>query len=382
MTPSMRRLALIFCIVLIAAAVTRPCAAHPGYPAAVHVYIDADGRLVMHVRHDSLSLALNEVPANIGDWPMLELLHGPRENLIRAIEEGRERFSSMTQLKADGKPVDLRLTDWPRIEQIDAAIGSGEHVRLPIMLDFAAEARLPADAASITLQLPEVMGDAVLIVERPGMEPLSLPLRPGETSPDLALPAHEASPISAWHVAWRYLVLGFEHIVPYGVDHVLFVLGLFFLSTSLRALLWQVTAFTIAHSVTLTLATLDIVRLPPELVEPIIAGSIAFVAIENLLTTKVHPWRLAIIFAFGLIHGMGFAGVLMDLGLPKDHIAVPLIAFNVGVELGQLAVVAGAFVLVGWWRKKKWYRPAISMPASALIACAGLYWMVERIMGW
>jgi hypothetical protein len=410
----MRGLMLVAAIGL--GAVTRPCAGHPGFPASANVQVDAAGEVVMHVRHDALALALNETPANIGDWPMLELLHGPREGLIRALDKGRERFSSMTQVNADGRPVELQVSDWPRIEAIDAAASGGDRIRLPLMLDFVAQGRLPAGAKSMTLRFPEVMGEVVLIVERPGMEPFSLPLRAGEESPAIALSAasgadapgaqsassndeerdsaarpppseaaatqDEAPAVSTWNVAWRYVVLGFEHIVPYGADHVLFVLGLFFLSTSLRALLVQVTAFTIAHSVTLTLAVLDIVRLPSEVVEPIIAGSIAFVAIENLLTTRVHPWRLAIVFVFGLVHGMGFAGVLLDLGLPKDHIAVPLISFNVGVELGQLAVVAGAFALVGWWRKRKWYRRAIAMPASALIACAGLWWMVQRLAGW
>lgn len=153
----------------------------------------------------------------------------------------------------------------------------------------------------------------------------------------------------------------------------------FFLSPKLKPLLWQVTAFTLAHSVTLTLATMNIVRIPSEIVEPIIAASIAFVAIENLFTTTIHPWRPAIVFCFGLIHGLGFASVLKDVGLPSNQLVAALISFNVGVEIGQLSVIALAFLLVGWWRNKKWYRSRIAIPASAAIACVGVWWTVQRI---
>jgi hypothetical protein len=173
--------------------------------------------------------------------------------------------------------------------------------------------------------------------------------------------------------------LGFEHILPRGRDHILFILGLFLLSPKLKPLLWQVSAFTIAHSITLGLALYGIVRLPSNIVEPIIAGSIAFVAVENLLTPKLKPWRPVVVFAFGLIHGMGFAGVLLDMSLPRRDFATALVSFNVGVELGQIAVVMLALLAVGWFRKRTWYRQAIVMPASAVIAATGIVWMIRRL---
>ena len=207
------------------------------------------------------------------------------------------------------------------------------------------------------------------------ISPSTAPATAGVSEP------REPPPIGPWIIAWRYVALGFTHIVPSGLDHVLFVLGLFFASPRLKALLTQVTAFTLAHSVTLALATLGVVRLPAEIIEPIIAASIAFIAVENLLSTKVQPWRPVIVFAFGLVHGLGFAGVLAELGLPRQQLATALVSFNVGVELGQLAVISTAFLVVGHWRNRTWYRPSIALPASAIIGCAGLWWTLQRVMG-
>ena len=128
----------------------------------------------------------------------------------------------------------------------------------------------------------------------------------------------------------QYLWLGYTHILPQGLDHILFVIGLFLLSPRLKTLLLQVTAFTIAHSITLGLSMYGIVSLPPRVVEPLIALSIAYVAIENLLTRELKPWRVALVFTFGLLHGLGFAGVLRELGLPRAEFLTALLTFNAG----------------------------------------------------
>ena len=178
----------------------------------------------------------------------------------------------------------------------------------------------------------------------------------------------------------QYLILGFTHIVPHGFDHILFVFGLFLLSARVKPVLLQVTSFTVAHSITLGLTIYGVVSVSPRIVEPAIALSIAYVAIENLTTSKLKPWRVAIVFAFGLLHGMGFAGVLKDLGLPSNQFLTALITFNIGVEAGQLAVIAAAWLLVVWWaHARPWYRQRFVMPASALIAAAGIFWTVQRI---
>ena len=169
--------------------------------------------------------------------------------------------------------------------------------------------------------------------------------------------------------------------MPDGLDHILFILGLFLLSARLGPLLWQVTAFTLAHAVTLTLAAYGVIRLSSSVVEPLIALSIAWVAIENLFTSELKPWRPAVVFAFGLLHGLGFAGVLGELGLPGGEFLTALVSFNAGIELGQLAVLVAAFAAVGWGRHRPWYRRRVVIPASALIALVGLWWAVERSSG-
>jgi hydrogenase/urease accessory protein HupE len=180
-------------------------------------------------------------------------------------------------------------------------------------------------------------------------------------------------------VVGRFLKLGFTHILPEGLDHILFVLGLFFFSTLFRPLLLQVTAFTIAHSITLGLSLLGIVSLPSRLVEPLIALSIVVVALENIFFRKMRPSRFLIVFLFGLVHGLGFAGVLKGLGLPENQFLKVLISFNLGVEGGQLAVIAIAAALTGWMWKKPWYFKRVVVPVSVLIAATGLFWFVQRI---
>jgi len=182
-------------------------------------------------------------------------------------------------------------------------------------------------------------------------------------------------------VALDYIWLGLTHIVPLGADHVLFVLGIFLLSVQLRPLLWQVTAFTVAHSITLTLALFGVVQLPGSIVEPLIALSIAYVGIENVLVKSLKPWRVVVVFAFGLLHGLGFAGVLTSLGLPAGETVTALIAFNVGVELGQLTVIAAALLAgVYWIRNKTWFRSRVVIPGSLLISAVGVYWTIERVL--
>ena len=177
-----------------------------------------------------------------------------------------------------------------------------------------------------------------------------------------------------------FVKAGFEHIIPQGIDHILFVLGLFFSCLTFRTLLWQVTAFTVAHSLTLILAAQGIVQLRGDIVEAIIALSIVWVAVENILYKETSKWRYSIVFAFGLLHGLGFAALLTQYGLPKDNFISMLLAFNIGVEFGQLAVLFLAFVLIKLILKKNWYVNEIKIPASISIAAVGLFWFVERVI--
>lgn len=186
--------------------------------------------------------------------------------------------------------------------------------------------------------------------------------------------------LSRTDVFFIYLELGFTHIIPLGFDHILFILSLFLLSPNFKTILWQATAFTVAHSITLGLAMFGVVSAPGYIVEPIIALSIVFVAVENIITEQLKPSRILVVFIFGLIHGLGFAGVLKDLGLPKKEFFNALISFNIGVELGQIAIILLAWLLIGkWFNKKPWYRKYIVNPISGLIALIALYWTIERV---
>lgn len=183
------------------------------------------------------------------------------------------------------------------------------------------------------------------------------------------------------HVVWFYLKLGFTHIIPEGFDHILFVAGLCLLSTKVKAILWQATAFTVAHSITLALSMRSIFVLPSGLVEPIIALSIMFVAVENLILKELKPWRIIIVFIFGLIHGLGFASSLNEIGLPPGKFYTSILSFNIGVELGQIAVILSVFMLlIIPFKNKAWYRKGIVFPISIIIALIALFWTIQRVI--
>ncbi|MBC7448799.1 MAG: HupE/UreJ family protein [Hymenobacteraceae bacterium] len=190
----------------------------------------------------------------------------------------------------------------------------------------------------------------------------------------------DLSKLSRTGVVWTYVKLGFEHILPLGLDHILFVLSLYLLEPRLKPVLVQATTFTVEQYMTLGLASQGIIYASPAIVEPLIALSILFVALENMIVRHLNPWRIVIVFAFGLIHGLGFAGALGELGLPPKQFFSALLAFNGGVELGQLTVILLAWALVGrWTADKPWYHARVVMPACAVIAVVATWWTVERL---
>jgi HupE / UreJ protein len=177
----------------------------------------------------------------------------------------------------------------------------------------------------------------------------------------------------------KFVGLGVAHILPGGLDHILFILGLFFLTRQFEALLLQITLFTMAHSLTLALSLYGVVDAPTSFVEIAIALSIAFVAADNLYDSKLHHWRPWIVFGSGLVHGLGFAHTFSDHRVSADEYLPALFSFNVGIELGQLAVVGLAFACVAAWWRSQHYMRRIARPASAIIGVAGLLWVIERV---
>ena len=179
---------------------------------------------------------------------------------------------------------------------------------------------------------------------------------------------------------FRFLVLGVEHILT-GYDHLAFLLALLIAGGSLRHNAKIITSFTVAHSLTLALATLGLITVPSRIVEPVIAASIVFVGLENLFRRRLAA-RWLVTFLFGLVHGLGFASVLRDFGIGKlgASAAVPLLSFNLGVELAQIAIAALVLPLV--WKLER--RPTFTLrhaPAlSLLITVAGIYWLLSRTL--
>jgi hypothetical protein len=341
------------------------------------VLIRADGRWQADLVCDLDALALGAPPgADSAELAEAVRRLGPDERAERE-ERLRQLFLRRVRVLFDGRPVAFQVA----FPHAGTPLAEAETGPSELGLVARLEGRIPVSASSVALRLSRAFPPLALTVlyqaERTGLRLLGergvgsepLPLHPEPADPD------------RWAVAGRYLVLGFWHIVPAGLDHILFVLGLYLLNPRLRPLAWQVSAFTVAHTLTLALAVQGVVRLPASVVEPLIALSIAWVAIENVLTSELKPWRPALVFAFGLLHGMGFAGVLGELGLPAGELVTALVAFNAGVELGQLSVILGAAAVFGWLRHRAHYRRLVAVPASVLIAATGLYWAVERALG-
>ena len=186
--------------------------------------------------------------------------------------------------------------------------------------------------------------------------------------------------VSSLKIIRDYLIIGFEHIIPKGLDHILFVLGLFLFASRFSQLVVQVSLFTVAHTITLASASIGLVNIPSNIVEPLIALSISYVALETLWHTRMGWSRLIIIFAFGLLHGLGFASVLMEIGLNQRHFIIGLVAFNVGVEIGQLVVICAAYLFIGiLFFKTRFYRSFVQIPLSLVIGAIGGWWFIERI---
>ncbi|MEY1555547.1 HupE/UreJ family protein [Yoonia sp. R2331] len=245
------------------------------------------------------------------------------------------QMAARISVTADDVPLDLTL--------VEALAGDVGDVDLARASAIRVAAALPQGAETVSFAWDRSFGTMVLRqVDVPA--PYDGYLQSGAaTGP---IPLAGGAQLGPMQTFVNYIPVGFDHIVPLGLDHILFVLGLFFLSTRMGPLLWQVSAFTLAHTITLALAALGYVTVPGSIVEPLIALSIVYVAVENLFTDGLSRWRPFIIFGFGLLHGLGFASVLAEFGLPEGTFVPALIGFNIGVEIGQLAVIGVAYVCV------------------------------------
>ncbi len=297
------------------------------------------------------------------------------DELAAALTDSWTSISEGITLESGGvaMPVTLEAVDVPPVGDVE--------IRRDTTLTLTAD--LPPGDAPVVLGLDAALGGLIIRQVAEGSDDAyEAYLTNGALSDPM--PRTGVAEVALGEAIARYVVSGFDHIIPKGLDHILFVLGLFFYSLAFRPLIWQVSAFTVAHTVTLALATLGIVQPTMWIVEALIALSIVWVAVENILggPRKEIGWgRIAVVFGFGLLHGMGFASVLSEFGL-GSHFVASLISFNVGVELGQLTVLAVAFLLLGFpFGSKPWYRKVIAIPGSLIIAVIASYWVLNRI-GW
>ena len=274
---------------------------------------------------------------------------------------------------ADDRPLSFQL-DSIQVEDNPA-------VTLPRSSKIQISAPLAPNEANIRFGWNAALGPLVIRQQSQTEKPENLYtayLEPGAISAPIKRQGVTAQPVLT--IMLDYAKIGFVHIVPKGLDHILFVLGLFFYAARWRPLLGQVTLFTLAHTTTLMLASTGHIVVSPNLVEPLIAASIIYVAFENLRSERLHAGRLVVVFAFGLLHGLGFASVLGDIGLADDQFMISLISFNIGVELGQLAVLVPAFLLFGVAAGNAlWYRRLIAIPASYLIGAIGMWMLITRV---
>ena len=229
-----------------------------------------------------------------------------------------------------------------------------------------------------TFKASKKLGDIILRQE--GVENgISQYLMSGEESVLISNEKQEVK--TSVDVFFDYIVAGFYHILPKGLDHILFVLGLLFLTPKFLPLAMQISTFTVAHTITLATSALGIFTISGRVVEPLIALSIVYIAYENIFKTRLTRYRIITIFVFGLLHGLGFASVLKTFGLPDNNFIWALIGFNLGVELGQITLVLVAFsILTPIFKTKKQFRIYVTIPGSLILGIFGLWWVLERIL--
>ncbi len=302
-----------------------------------------------------------------------EIVRALSPDELRALFEANwVNFTSLISLKDSNGQSLKNLT----LESLD--IEDIKNTKLPRLSNLSFSVNSFTSLSAITVSFDERLGATYL--RQVGVENgLEQNLYPGDTSDTIQVfGGQEKTKLTTF---LGYIPIGLNHVIPSGVDHILFILGLFFLSLKIPTLLWQISAFTLAHSITLIAGALDFLQIPGYIVEPLIAASIVYVAVENIFFSKLNYYRTVIVFCFGLLHGFGFASVLNEFGMPQSYFLSALLGFNVGVEVGQLCVIAIAYLLLGLpFGKTSYYRIVISIPASVIIACVGIGWVLERTL--
>ena len=364
-------LTLVLALILIPLAAT----AHELRPAVADVRF-SEGSFDVEFRL-TLEALIAEIAPDVTDTAESE--NAERYDALRALnsealtEEFRAfeaQFLQSITVTFDGQPQPVSVQSMQIPETGDVELVRDSHLSI--------RGAVPAGATEMIFGWSEAFGPLIVRVTTiEGEDGFTGYLQAGQLSDVISVEGVTSQ--SGISVFVNYIVIGFAHILPKGLDHILFVVGLFLLSAQMRPLLWQVSAFTLAHTFSLAMGMYGIVQVPANIVEPLIAASIVYVAVENIILSGLSPWRPFIVFGFGLLHGLGFASVLAEVGIARSQFVTGLIGFNVGVELGQLAVIAACFALFGFWfRNKSWYRQIVTIPLSVGVAAIGAYWFFER----
>ncbi len=357
-------------------------------PALIEISVKTDGTYRIEVRAsiEALLTGINARYKNTKDSPNAQAYDDLRvlqpDKLREAFRPFEGDFLQAVKLIIDGERAQ------PHITQV--TIPQPGYVKVPRISLIVLDGDIAKSAKTLSWYYPDRFGDNAVRVRQ--VDEVNEKwhwsswqwLRNDNASEPFSL-TEVFTQQTVFEVIATYLVSGFEHILPKGMDHILFIMGIFLLSVRMRPLLWQVTMFTIAHTITLGLSMNGFINLPANIVEPLIALSIAFIGIENIFSPKLHRSRLFIVFIFGLLHGMGFASVLADFGMPKNDFAAALISFNVGVEIAQLAIILLAYLILGYGVRRQLasdlqYRHFVVIPGSLFIALIGLYWTYDRIV--
>ncbi len=355
-------------------------------PALIEISAHKDGRIKVEVRAsiEALLTGINARYRNTKEAPNAEAYDVLRALQADQLRDEFNRFEveylQAIQVKAHTPDGTIRVQ--LEVDKLD--IPEPGYTKVPRISALWLKGHLPADATAISLIYPTRFSDFAVRVRQVDLEAEKWHW----SSWEWIRTEHESQAFSLTEIYAQktklqiiseFIKLGYVHILPKGTDHILFILGLFLFSRKLSPLLWQVTMFTLAHTVTLGLATTGYLELSSRIVEPLIALSIAYIGVENILSTQLHRHRLVLVFCFGLLHGLGFASVLSEFKLPEDAFFTSLLSFNIGVELGQLSVIAIAMLAVGWAMKFDNYRRFVIIPGSAFIGVVGTFWTLERL---
>lgn len=366
-------------LALLLALVAHAAVAHNLPYALVDVQITSAGGAQLALRCHLTPLLLGLPQGAPDDAAAARLLSMSDAGIATRSAKAAAGIRGLLSVRADGSLLDevaVRLPSPAAIRAEAAAPRPSPAPSAPILIDV----NLPTGAKSIDVALPPSLGPAVVSVRYPDGRTITTPVADGARSPAIRLAGPNAA-LDKVEAVVRFLGLGFQHILPGGLDHILFVVALTLGAPRLWPVVKLATTFTAAHSITLSLAALGLVSAPPSLVEPAITLSIAAAALLSLVSPRqeVGVVRLAVVFGFGLLHGLGFASALQETGLPRGAELPALAAFNLGIELAQIAVIVAALATLRLVVRVARNPLVVSRGATACVAIAGLVWTIGRL---